>query len=84
MNFQTDCAQLVTMVSKPAEWPAFAILLEEVEKCRRMFQAFSLSHIPRTKNTKADKLARSGENKAKKNLEKRARRTRPHSLRGEK
>ncbi|CAA7047404.1 unnamed protein product [Microthlaspi erraticum] len=41
------------------DWPAFAILLEEVEKCKRSFQAFSLTHIPRTKNTKADKLARS-------------------------
>ncbi|CAA7044912.1 unnamed protein product [Microthlaspi erraticum] len=54
-----DSAQLVKMVSKPAEWPAFAILLEEVEHCRGMFQAFSLTYIPRTKNTKADKLARS-------------------------
>ncbi|CAA7054626.1 unnamed protein product [Microthlaspi erraticum] len=59
MNFQTDSAQLVKMVSKPAEWPAFAILLEEVEHCRGMFQAFSLTYIPRTKNTRADKLARS-------------------------
>ncbi|CAA7045257.1 unnamed protein product [Microthlaspi erraticum] len=59
MNFQTDCAQLVKMVSKPTEWPAFAILLEEVAKCRGMFQTFSLSYIPRAKNTKADKLARS-------------------------
>ncbi|CAA7059232.1 unnamed protein product [Microthlaspi erraticum] len=59
MNFQTDCSELVTMVSKPQDWPAFAILLEEVEKCKRSFQAFSLTHIPRTKNTKADKLARS-------------------------
>ncbi|CAA7014609.1 unnamed protein product [Microthlaspi erraticum] len=58
MNFQTDSAQLVKMVSKP-EWPAFAILLEEVEHCRGMFQAFSLTYIPRTKNTRADKLARS-------------------------
>ncbi|CAA7030708.1 unnamed protein product [Microthlaspi erraticum] len=59
VNFQTDSAQLVKMVSKPAEWPAFAILLEEVEKYKGMFQEFSLTHIPRTKNTKADKLARS-------------------------
>ncbi|CAA7030321.1 unnamed protein product [Microthlaspi erraticum] len=59
MNFQTDCSELVTMVSRPQDWPAFAILLEEVEKCKRSFQAFSLTHIPRTKNTKADKLARS-------------------------
>ncbi|CAA7041516.1 unnamed protein product [Microthlaspi erraticum] len=59
MNFQTDCAQLVKMVSKPAECPAFEILLEEMDKCRRMFQAFSLTHIPTSQNTKADKLARS-------------------------
>ncbi|CAA7052888.1 unnamed protein product [Microthlaspi erraticum] len=52
-------ADLVKMVSKPRDWPAFEILLEEVEKCKRKFQAFSLTHIPRTKNTKADKLARS-------------------------
>ncbi|CAA7017616.1 unnamed protein product [Microthlaspi erraticum] len=58
MNFQTDCADLVKMVSKPRDWPTFEILLEEVEKCKRKFQAFSLTHIPRTKNTKADKLAR--------------------------
>ncbi|CAA7051645.1 unnamed protein product [Microthlaspi erraticum] len=59
INFQTDCVQLVKMVSKPAEWPVFEILLDEMEKCRRMFQTFSLTHIPRTENTKADKLARS-------------------------
>ncbi|CAA7049716.1 unnamed protein product [Microthlaspi erraticum] len=59
IKFQTDCAQLVKMVSKPAEWPAFAILVEEVEKYKGVFQEFSLTHIPRTKNTKADKLARS-------------------------
>ncbi|CAA7037479.1 unnamed protein product [Microthlaspi erraticum] len=59
MNFQTDCAQLVKMVSEPAEWPAFEILLEEMEKCRKMFQAFSITHIPRKKNTKADRLTQS-------------------------
>ncbi|CAA7058436.1 unnamed protein product [Microthlaspi erraticum] len=59
MNFQTDCTELVKMVTKPEGWPTFEILLEEVEKCKRKFQAFSLTHIPRTTNTKADKLARS-------------------------
>ncbi|CAA7046094.1 unnamed protein product [Microthlaspi erraticum] len=59
MNFQTDCADLVKMVSRPREWLAFEILLDEVEKCKRKFQAFSLTHIPRTKNTKVDKLAQS-------------------------
>ncbi|CAA7049767.1 unnamed protein product [Microthlaspi erraticum] len=59
MNFQTDCTDLVKMVSTPREWPAFENLLDEVEQCKRKFQAFSLTHIPRTNNTKADKLARS-------------------------
>ncbi|CAA7025918.1 unnamed protein product [Microthlaspi erraticum] len=59
MNFQTDCADLIKMIDRPKEWPAFANLLDEVEKCKRQFEAFSLTHIPRTKNTKADKLARS-------------------------
>ncbi|CAA7025563.1 unnamed protein product [Microthlaspi erraticum] len=56
INFQTDCTELVKMVSKPEAWPAFEILLEELETCTRKFQALSLTHIPRTKNTKADKL----------------------------
>ncbi|CAA7043004.1 unnamed protein product [Microthlaspi erraticum] len=59
MNFQNDCADLVKMVSRPRERPSFEIILEEVEKCKKKFQAFSLTHIPRTKNKKADKLARS-------------------------
>ncbi|CAA7041631.1 unnamed protein product [Microthlaspi erraticum] len=59
MNFQRDCAELVKMVAKPTDWPANEILLEEVEKCKRSFQAFSLTHIPQTKNTKEGKLARS-------------------------
>ncbi|CAA7031758.1 unnamed protein product [Microthlaspi erraticum] len=59
LRLNLDCAQLVKMVSKPTEWPAFEILLDEMEKCRRMFQTFSLTHIPRTENTKVDKLARS-------------------------
>ncbi|CAA7044861.1 unnamed protein product [Microthlaspi erraticum] len=59
MNFQTNCADLIKMVARPKEWPAFADLLDEVEKLRRQFQTFSLIHIPRTKNTKADKLAQS-------------------------
>uniref|UniRef100_A0A1J3GT77 RNase H type-1 domain-containing protein n=1 Tax=Noccaea caerulescens TaxID=107243 RepID=A0A1J3GT77_NOCCA len=59
MVFETDCSTLVKMVSKPDGWPAFTILLDEIEKCRKLFISFSIIHIPRTNNTKADKLARS-------------------------
>ncbi|CAA7057288.1 unnamed protein product [Microthlaspi erraticum] len=59
MLFETDCSDVVKMLFKPEEWPAFAILLDEVDRCKRRFTSFSIMHIPRTKNTKADKLARS-------------------------
>ncbi|CAA7027491.1 unnamed protein product [Microthlaspi erraticum] len=57
--FETDCSDVVKMVSSPEEWPAFAPLLEEIDICRRRFPSFCIAHIPRKKNTKADKLARS-------------------------
>ncbi|CAA7036110.1 unnamed protein product [Microthlaspi erraticum] len=57
--FETDCSDVVKMVSKPEEWPAFAAILEEFCRCRMEFTSFSIVHIPRIKNTKADKLARS-------------------------
>ncbi|CAA7029430.1 unnamed protein product [Microthlaspi erraticum] len=59
MVFETDCSDVVKMVSNPMEWPAFSILLEEVDRCRRRFISCDIHHIPRTKNTKADKLASS-------------------------
>ncbi|CAA7055684.1 unnamed protein product [Microthlaspi erraticum] len=59
MVFETDCSDVVKMVSKPEEWPAFAILLDKVDKCKMGFTSFSIVHIPRMNNTKADKLARS-------------------------
>ncbi|CAA7032385.1 unnamed protein product [Microthlaspi erraticum] len=58
-RFETDCSDVVKMVSTLEEWPAFEILLDEVDRCKRRFTSFSIAHIPRTKNTKADKLARS-------------------------
>ncbi|CAA7038025.1 unnamed protein product [Microthlaspi erraticum] len=57
--FETDCSDLVKMVSTPEEWPAFAILLEEIDRCKTRFTSFSIIHIPRANNMKADKLARS-------------------------
>ncbi|CAA7018268.1 unnamed protein product [Microthlaspi erraticum] len=57
--FETDCSDLMKMVSTPEEWPAFAILLEEIDRCKTRFSSFTIVHIPRANNTKADKLARS-------------------------
>ncbi|CAA7038463.1 unnamed protein product [Microthlaspi erraticum] len=57
--FQTDCSDVVKMVSKPAEWPAFSLLLDKVDRCKRGFSSFTIMHILRKENTKADKLAQS-------------------------
>ncbi|CAA7050189.1 unnamed protein product [Microthlaspi erraticum] len=57
--FQTDCSDVVKMVSKLEEWPAFSLLLDEVNRCKRGFTSFIIMHIPRKENTKADRLARS-------------------------
>ncbi|CAA7029238.1 unnamed protein product [Microthlaspi erraticum] len=59
MVFETDCSDVMKMVSNLAEWPAFSILLDVVDRCKRRFTSFSIHHIPRTKNTKTYKLARS-------------------------
>ncbi|CAA7037587.1 unnamed protein product [Microthlaspi erraticum] len=57
--FQTDCSDVVKMVSKPEEWPAFSLLLDEVDRCKKGFRSFAIMHIPKKENTKTHKLARS-------------------------
>lgn len=48
-----------SMVTSPEEWPAFSTLLDEFGLLRDCFPTFSLSHIPRSDNLKADCLAQS-------------------------
>ncbi|CAA7051708.1 unnamed protein product [Microthlaspi erraticum] len=57
MVFQMDYSDVVKMVSKPKKWSAFSLLLEEVDRCKRRFNSFSIMQIPMTENTKANNLA---------------------------
>ena len=57
--FATDCSQLVKMVSEPAEWPAFATYLEDIQHLKENFNHSEIIHISITQNTRADNLARS-------------------------
>ena len=59
VTFSTNCSQLVKMVSKPEEWPAFESYLEDIKRLRRSFFNSEIIHVPRTANLKADNLARS-------------------------
>ncbi|CAA7030345.1 unnamed protein product [Microthlaspi erraticum] len=61
--FETDCTDVAKMVSNPNEWSVFAILLEEIDKCMKIFTACSIHYIPRTDNKKADRLAQSARNR---------------------
>lgn len=55
--FSTDCSELMKIVSTSVEWLAFSIHLEKLAKSKEFFYFFSISLIPRTSNTKVDKLA---------------------------
>ncbi|XP_023633877.1 uncharacterized protein LOC111829331 [Capsella rubella] len=58
VTFLTDCSDLVKMVSSPSEWPAFSAYLADIGVDREEFSTFSLCHISRNVNVKADYLAR--------------------------
>ncbi|XP_010468154.1 PREDICTED: uncharacterized protein LOC104748171 [Camelina sativa] len=57
--FETDSVELLAMVQKPEDWPAFSTLLEDFSLLRSSYPSFSLTKIPRDANVRADCLARS-------------------------
>ena len=59
VTFATDSSQLVKMVSKLEECPAFVSYLGDVKVLKESFSRSEIVHVPRMQNTKADSLARS-------------------------
>lgn len=59
VTFATDSTELIKMLASPTEWSAFATHLEEFSRSKASFTRFTLSSIPRSLNTKADKLVQS-------------------------
>ena len=47
------------MVSEPEEWSAFASYLEDIKSLKESFFRAEIIYVPRTRNKKADSLARS-------------------------
>ena len=47
------------MVSEPEEWPAFTNYLEDIKTLKESFTRSEIIYVPRTQNSKADRLARS-------------------------
>ncbi|XP_056866982.1 uncharacterized protein LOC130512731 [Raphanus sativus] len=59
VRFETDCRDLVEMMANPTDWPAFATNIEEFQRLQGDFEDVSISHIPRSRNERADALAKS-------------------------
>nr|VDD60775.1 unnamed protein product [Brassica oleracea] len=63
VRFETDCSDLVDMTNNPMEWPTFTTEIEMYQRLREDFEDVSLSHIPRSRNGRADTLAKEARNK---------------------
>ena len=58
VNFESDCQQLVQIVTSPKAWPALAPELNDIQLLRSSFSLFSLCFISRSLNLRADSLAK--------------------------
>ena len=58
VRFETDCMDLVDMTTNPMDWPAFATEIEVFQRLQEDFEDVRLSHIPRSRNGRADGLAK--------------------------
>ncbi|XP_013709303.2 uncharacterized protein LOC106412990 [Brassica napus] len=60
VRFESDCEQLIKLLEKEEDWPAMAPELDEIKALSSDFTEFSISHIPRSMNVRADTLAKGG------------------------
>ena len=57
IRFETDCSNLVDMTTNPMDWPAFTLEIEVFQRLQDDFDDVRLSHISRSRNGRADRLA---------------------------
>ena len=63
IRFETDCSDLVDMTTNPVDLPTFATEIEVFQRLHKDFEDVSLSHIPRSRNGRADTLAKEARRK---------------------
>lgn len=63
MRFETDCTDLVDMVTNPEDWPAFVRETDLFRSLQEGFEDVRVSHIPRDRNGRADALAKEARNR---------------------
>ena len=60
VRFETNCSDLVDMTTNPADWPTFMTKIEMFRSLHEDFEDVNLSHIPWSRNGRADALAKEG------------------------
>ena len=63
IRFETDCSDLVDMTTNPMDWPTFATEIEMYQRLQEDFEDVSLFHILRSRNGRADALAKEARNR---------------------
>ncbi|XP_018463807.1 uncharacterized protein LOC108834986 [Raphanus sativus] len=58
IRFETDCSDLVDMTTNPEEWPTFATEIDMFHRLQDSFEDVTFNHIPRSRNGRADALAK--------------------------
>ena len=58
VRFETDCSDLVDMTTNPMDWLAFVTEIDVSQRLQDDFEDVRLSHIPRSRNSRADRLAK--------------------------
>ena len=58
LTFESDCLQLVKLIEEEEEWPSLMAEIDEFIDLRSKFISCSISFVSRTKNVRADHLAK--------------------------
>lgn len=59
VHFETDCLGIISVLEEPEDWPVFSSELDIFKGFRARVVLFSISHISRNNNVRADRLAKS-------------------------
>ncbi|KAG7572723.1 Ribonuclease H domain [Arabidopsis suecica] len=58
VHFETDCTNVVKVIEEEDPWPVLETEIESFNLMRNRFRCFSISHISRNSNIRADALAK--------------------------
>ncbi|CAL9217786.1 unnamed protein product [Arabidopsis halleri] len=58
VHFETDCLGILRVIDEPEDWPVFFYGVRYFTGFRARFVLFSISHISRNNNVRADRLAK--------------------------